>query len=257
LNRIVLTGTAPGLPSENRACSSFILQFDSNLYQFDAGEGFSASALKQKIKYNDIRKIFISHLHPDHITGLFLELQLMYLSKRNKSLDIYVPSEALTGLEKAADMFYLFKEKFPFRFRFKPLKSNPVYRSKHFSLNAYHNLHLNNNKQLIKKSRKPNKMQSYSFIIKLKDKRVLYSGDIKCKDDIAGLFADVHTAIVEGFHIDFEALFKVCADNNVKRLVLTHLDEKLFNNPAYLHKTAENAGLKKLLIAYDGMQLRL
>lgn len=257
MNKIIFTGTAPGFPVENRACASFILQIDSKLYQFDAGEGFSSSALKHKIKYNDIEKIFISHLHPDHIAGLFLELQLMYLSKRIKSLDIYVPPEALNELEKAIDLFYLFKEKFPFRFRFKPFKSNPVYRNTHFSLHAYRNLHLNDNKQIIKKYRKPNKMQSYSFIIKLKDKRILYSGDIKNENDIAGLLDNVHTPIVEGFHIDFEALFTVCADNNVKRLVITHLDEKLFDNPMSLFKIAKKVGLKKLLIARDGMQLRL
>jgi len=257
LNKIIFTGTAPGFPVENRACSSFILQIGSKLYQFDAGEGFSSSALKHKIKYNDIEKIFISHLHPDHIAGLFLELQLMYLSKRSKSLDIYVPPEALNELEKTIDLFYLFKEKFPFRFRFKPFKSNPVYRNTHLSLYAYRNLHLNDNKQIIKKCRKPNKMQSYSFIIRLKDKRILYSGDIKSENDIAGLLDNVHTAIVEGFHINFEALFTVCADNNVRWLVITHLDEKLFDNPMSLFKIAKKVGLKKLLIAYDGIQLRL
>ena len=227
------------------------------MYQFDAGEGFSGSALKFGIKYNDIEKIFITHLHPDHITGLFLELQMMYLANRIKPLDIYVPMEALKGLEKAIDLFYLFREKFPFKFKFVPIGPNPVYRSKSFSLYAYSNQHLNGNREIIKKFRKPNKMQSYCYIIKIGNKRILYSGDIQSESDIAGLLEGVHTVIVEGLHVEFRALAKLCAANNISRVALTHLDEKKFNNPDSLFGIAKKAGLKKLTIAYDGLQLRL
>jgi ribonuclease Z len=110
MNRIVFTGTASGFPSPDRACSSFVLQLGDKLYQFDAGEGFSNSVQRLKINFNQITQVFISHLHPDHITGIFLELQLMYLAGRRMPLEIYVPDEGVESLEKAARLFYLFKE---------------------------------------------------------------------------------------------------------------------------------------------------
>ncbi|MCD6163701.1 MAG: MBL fold metallo-hydrolase [candidate division Zixibacteria bacterium] len=255
MNKIIFTGTASGYPSKERACSSFILQADGKLFQFDAGEGISGSVQRLKIKYNEIDKVFISHMHPDHIAGIFMELQLMYLDNRKKPLDIYMPNESLKGMEKAIDMFYLFREKFPFDFKLIPVKPNPVYRGNEFTLFAYLNEHFRSNAQVIKKFRKPNKMQSYSYTININGKRIFYSGDIQNENDIAGLLDDIHTAIIEGLHVDFKSLAEICALNKIKRLVLTHLDEKSFSKPDKLFNIAQKAGLKKLVIAYDGLRL--
>lgn len=257
MKKIIFIGTSSGFPSKYRACSSFILSIDNNLYQFDAGEGFSGSALRHRIKYNNIEKIFISHLHPDHITGIFLELQMMYLAGRKKPLDIYVPREALDGLQRAVDLFYLFKEKFPFCYRFKPLRPNPVFRAQGFSLYVYPNLHLTGNKLLVEKRRKPNKMQSYSYMMNVGGKRILYSGDVFSENDLLDYLEDVHTLIVEGLHIDFHFLAEMCASLKIKRVVLTHLEDILFNHPQKLFKISGKAGVKKLIIAYDGLILKI
>ncbi len=257
MKKIIFIGTSSGFPSRYRASSSFILSADDKLYQFDAGEGFSGSALRNRIKYNNIEKIFISHLHPDHITGIFLELQMMYLDGRKKPLDIYVPREALDGLQKAMDLFYLFKEKFPFCYRFKPLKPNPAFRAQSFSLYVYPNLHLEDNGIFIRKKRKPNKMQSYGYMININGKRILYSGDVSNENDLIDHLGNVHTLIVDGFHIDFQSLVEMTTARKVKRLVLTHLEDKLFDNPRKLFKIAEKAGVRKLIIAYDGLILRI
>ncbi len=257
MKKIIFTGTGSGFPSKDRACSSFVLKIDSRLYQFDAGEGFSSSALKRRLEYNKIEKIFISHLHPDHITGLFVELQLMHLSARKKPLDIYVPQESLEGLKRATDMFYLFEKKLQFRFRFRPIMPNPAYRGQRFWLYAYLNRHLRNNERLIKSHGMPNRMQSYSFILKVGDKRLLYSGDLESEREIGGLLGGVHTAIIEGFHVDFRALVEMCVASGVRRLVLTHLHDEVFHKPEKLLKAADKIGLKRLIIACDGLQLKI
>ena len=81
---IIITGSSCGDPSPDRATASFILKTGNELYQFDAGEGFSSSILRQKIDHSDIGTIFLSHGHADHFTGLFLEIQMMHLAKRNQ-----------------------------------------------------------------------------------------------------------------------------------------------------------------------------
>jgi ribonuclease BN (tRNA processing enzyme) len=255
MNRIVFTGTASGFPARDRACSSLVLQLGGKLYQFDAGEGISGSVQRLKIDYNQIGKIFVSHLHPDHITGLFLELQMMYLAKRRMPLDIYVPEEGVEPLEKAVRLFYLFKEKFPFIFRFLPVKPNPVFRDKDFALYAYPNGHLTPNREIIEKTGAANKMQSYSYVLKIGDKRILYSGDIKDEHDLDGLLDGTHTVITEGMHCDFESLVSNCADKGVKRLVVTHLQEKQYSRPQSLLKIAARYKLGKFLIARDGLKL--
>jgi len=257
MGKIIFTGTSSGYPSKDRACSSFIVKTASGLYQFDAGEGFSGSVQRRGLDVNKIKNIFISHLHPDHVTGLFLELQLMYLTDRKKPLDIFVPPEAVDGMMKATDLFYLFKEKFPFNYSFKPMSSDSIYRDKELVVEAYPNLHLTGNKTLITKHKKPNKAQSFSFIIKVDNKQILYSGDLTEKDDISFLMNNVHTAIIEGLHIDLKSLFRICIAGKIKQLVLTHLPDETVKNPRKILKIAEKAGFNKLIIAYDGLQLKI
>jgi len=234
-----------------------VVQLGQNLYQFDAGEGFSGSAQRLKIDYNKIGRIFISHLHPDHITGIFMELQLMYLAKRQLALEIYAPEEGVESLEKAARLFYLFKEKFPFEFRFVPVKPNPVFHENGFSVRAFHNNHLTPNQQVIEQTGASNRMQSYSYLIETGSKRILYSGDIKDETDLDGLLENVHTVITEGMHCDFEALVSHCAISKVKRLVVTHLQQKQYSHPQALIKIATKYKIGKILIARDGLKLAI
>lgn len=257
MNRIVFTGTASGFPSPDRACSSFVLQLGDKLYQFDAGEGFSNSVLRLKINFNQITQVFISHLHPDHITGIFLELQLMYLAGRRMPLEIYVPDEGVESLEKAARLFYLFKEKFPFVFHFVPIRPNPVFREKEFTLYAYHNRHLTPNQHIIEQTGAANLMQSYSYVVNLADKRILYSGDIKDETDLDGLFENIHTVITEGMHCDLEALADHCAEKKVKRLIVTHLKQNQYARPSALLKIAAQYRGMKIMMAYDGLKLTI
>lgn len=255
MSSIIFTGTSSGYPSKVRACSSFIINHNKKLYQFDAGEGFCNSALKYRIDTDNISRIIISHLHPDHITGLFLELQMMYLDKRTRPLAVYVPGEAITGLKKAVEMFYLFSDKFPFRLSIKSIKPGAVYRGHDLTVTAYPNEHLLNNEKFIKN--RSNKMQSYSFIIRPAKGKILYSGDLRSGDEIADLMKNADMVISEGMHVDYAMLFDLARRYKVKKLVLTHLPDDIFRRPEKLLNAAAKCRFNGLVIARDGMSLRL
>ncbi|MDN4607749.1 ribonuclease Z [Sporosarcina highlanderae] len=70
---IVFLGTGAGMPSKLRNTSSLVLNLSAEqggYWMFDCGEATQHQLLRTSIKPRKINKIFITHLHGDHIFGL-------------------------------------------------------------------------------------------------------------------------------------------------------------------------------------------
>jgi ribonuclease Z len=58
---------------------------------FDCGEGVQRQMIKAKTGFHRKMKVFISHMHGDHVLGLPGMLQTMALLNRERKIDIYGP----------------------------------------------------------------------------------------------------------------------------------------------------------------------
>ncbi|MBP2077788.1 ribonuclease Z [Oceanobacillus polygoni] len=70
---LIFLGTGAGVPSKERNVSAIaltLLQELNSIWLFDCGEGTQHQILHTSIKPRKIDKIFITHLHGDHIYGL-------------------------------------------------------------------------------------------------------------------------------------------------------------------------------------------
>src|SRR5690625_5642599 len=70
---LVFLGTGAGVPSKNRNVSAIaltLLQELNEIWLFDCGEATQHQILNTSIKPGKISKVFITHLHGDHIYGL-------------------------------------------------------------------------------------------------------------------------------------------------------------------------------------------
>lgn len=70
---LLFLGTGSGVPSKQRNVSSLALKLldeRNSVWLFDCGEGTQHQILKTTLKPKKIEKIFISHMHGDHIFGL-------------------------------------------------------------------------------------------------------------------------------------------------------------------------------------------
>jgi ribonuclease BN (tRNA processing enzyme) len=254
---IIILGSASGDPSPERSSSSYLLRTRKRLYQFDAGEGCSAAMKRHKIEHDNIAAVIISHTHPDHISGIFMEIQMMYLAGRKAPLPIYLPAEAKEQLEHFMQAAYLFQEKMGFEISVRPIQPDPFFRDENVTIYSRANSHLENYRQYIEKGKYPNQLQSYSYVVRTEDKKMIYSGDIGSSDDYSDLLNDCDLLITEGMHLDIEKLFRDVASNGVKQLVLTHLTDKMYREPDKMTQLARKYGVSNLSFAKDGLRVTI
>ncbi len=84
-------GTASALPTANRYPSAHILTVRERLFLIDCGEGTQMQLRKYGLSVSKIDNIFISHLHGDHLFGLFGLLSSLSLMGRTAPLYLFAP----------------------------------------------------------------------------------------------------------------------------------------------------------------------
>ncbi|MFM0621037.1 ribonuclease Z [Streptococcus suis] len=94
--QIQFLGTGAGQPSKARNVSSLALKLLDEINQvwlFDCGEGTQNQILETTVRPRKVAKIFITHLHGDHIFGLpgFLSSRSFQSSEEQTDIDIYGP----------------------------------------------------------------------------------------------------------------------------------------------------------------------
>lgn len=89
--RIIFLGTSGSVPTLKRSLPCTMLQCPKEQWMFDCGENTQRQMMQAKVSFHKKIKIFISHLHGDHVLGLPGILQTMALMDRKESLQVYGP----------------------------------------------------------------------------------------------------------------------------------------------------------------------
>jgi ribonuclease Z len=90
---LVFLGTSAAVPTLHRSLSAVALCLEGQILLFDCGEGTQMQLRRAELRPTKISKIFISHLHGDHVNGLIGLLMTLEMETRQNRLDIYGPSE--------------------------------------------------------------------------------------------------------------------------------------------------------------------
>ena len=112
-------GTASALPTTERYPSAQVLDVCGRLFMIDCGEGAQIQIRRAGLSYLKMEHICLSHIHGDHIFGIFGLLSTMGLLGRSSVLNIYAPAEFRGVLD-----FFMenFAEGIKFEINFVPLE---------------------------------------------------------------------------------------------------------------------------------------
>lgn len=94
-----ILGTASAMPKAERYPSAQIVDVRGRLFMFDCGEGAQMQLRKAGVSFLKIEHICLSHVHGDHIFGMFGLLSTMSMLGRTAPLAIYAPKSFAPTLE--------------------------------------------------------------------------------------------------------------------------------------------------------------
>ena len=89
--KLIILGFSSAYPTLVSSTTSQLLEYNGKSFLIDCGEGTQIQLRKNKIKFNSIEDVFISHLHGDHYFGLPGLILTFNLLGREKPLNIYGP----------------------------------------------------------------------------------------------------------------------------------------------------------------------
>lgn len=221
---IAFLGTSDGLPSPDRFHASLLLKLGDQTILLDCGEPCSHSLKRLGIDLNAIDAVIVTHTHSDHIAGLPMLIQSMWLEQRARPLPIWLPTHAIRPLQTWLDHCYLFDAQlcFPIQWRELSEKSQPQVGK--VRVRPFRTSHLDTTRDQYLKQHPAVGFDAFCLLIEGGGKRVGYSGDLGAAVDLKPLLEKpLDLLVVELAHFHPEKLFDVLRAREVHHVAITHM----------------------------------
>ncbi len=140
--KVVFLGTSSAVPVAERSFPSIAVLRKDEVILVDCGEGAQRQMVRATIGFCRKMKIFITHIHGDHIGGLAGLLQTMGMLKRTRKVDIFGP-RGIRGFIK--EMIKYLKVELQYPIQVAEVKEGLVLREREYEVYAMRGRHLVSN----------------------------------------------------------------------------------------------------------------
>ncbi len=131
-------GTSGMQPLPGRFLTSAMLRRNGELFLFDCGEGTQVSLKMLNLHWKRINRIFISHMHADHVTGLPGLLMLSSQVDRTEPLYIYGPEKLRDYIDSNRRLLDMYIN---YEIRFVPTEPGIILETEEYTVEALPLLH--------------------------------------------------------------------------------------------------------------------
>lgn len=252
--KFTLTGTASGMPVVHRRHASLIIDEGTQRVLVDTGEGTTAALLAAGIALQSVTRVVISHTHADHVAGLPMLLQGMYLAGRETPLQISVPPGRVQWFRDWLRGMYVFSEKWCFPFEVQQYGDIEAM-GEGLRIAPFANRHLEKVKELA--ARHDVTAIAYSLHVSSPCCSAVISSDIASLGDVAAAAAGSDLLIIDSAHVSQDEIFAFAAEHMQLKIICTHIPPELEPDLMALRERSGAEVEGRVTYAYDGMEYLL
>ncbi len=243
--RLITLGTGAGAAVQGKGGPAILVQIGKISFLLDCGEG-AAGWLNYFELTRHVGYIFITHMHPDHISGLYVLILNMKLAGRSAPLFIYMPEQGIEPVKRMLAAMYLDTDikRTGFEIQYRAVQTSKLLQMENFTLRAWVSDHFSKDNPNVTTTR-----PAFGFTVETPDNRLVYTGDVASPDCFKNELLPGITLICEAAHISSEAVLKTAGHSGVNRVIFIHID------PLFTDIVVENCKkYKNAVIAKDGME---
>ena len=213
--KITVLGSSHGVPSAERYCSCTMIEVEEKIYLIDAGAPVVDLLLRNGKRLEDLRTVFTTHSHSDHINGLIGLTDLCGWYFKNAAFDVFVTgariAPAISAYIKSTGGAGIADD----RIRYRVASEGEVYNDGNVRV-AY----------IPTKHCLP--WESYAVLFESEGKRLLFTGDLSInlrEDDFPKVAEEISTELImcEMAHFKYEHLEKYMGRLKTKHLCFNHV----------------------------------
>jgi ribonuclease BN (tRNA processing enzyme) len=235
---VTCLGVGDGWSCADRNHASFLYRLGGTSIVVDCGEPVDGGIKAGDLKHKDIDAIFLSHLHSDHVGGIFMLMQGSWLERRTRGLPIHLPGGAIQPLKGMLNTALLFPELLGFSLTFAPLKEGSAVSTGGVRVTPFATTHLNTLRARFAK-KYPVDFSAFCFLIESGRYRIGHSADIGAPEDLEPLLSrPLDLLVCEMSHSQPENLFGYLKDRRIKKVVFVHLSRWQWDNLAKVRRLA-------------------
>lgn len=252
--KIKFLGTSNANPRPDRAQTCIYVECEGKGHVVDCGDGAATQLwLDPAIDWGCLRALLISHFHADHVGGAFCFLHLLKgLAKENPAWPIHreedfrfclptgKPGRKVTGVLPA---LHLDRETLSYNMNYEFYTPGIPFQAGALEVTPMPTSHCE---------------EAHGFTLKGGGRTVVYSGDLGEPQDITEHPEGADLVICECAHFHPKELVPELLSLKAGHYVITHLHDRLMDNPektrAYFEPLQDKA---KLTLATDGLAIEL